>query len=180
MSRLQQATSLRRIRQLNTRGDKVVKFRSMCLLFWLCLVPIPAVAQHNPVSKTSAVRSQPIEQEILRLEELGRQRSLKGEKQWDDLMADGAYLIQGDGSVMLYQKGQNLSSMPLKSFKMSELIVRVYGDTAVVTGLSDIAVETAEKRPFSFQMRFLNVWKKFSGGWKIVVTERTMVRPYTK
>jgi hypothetical protein len=143
-------------------------------------VPIAAVAQNNTVSKASADRSEVIQNEILRLEEMGGQRALKSETQWDDLMADGAYLIQGDGSIMLYQKGQNLSSMPLKSFLMSEMIVRVFGDTAVVTGLSEIGAETKEKRPFSFQMRFLNVWKKFSEGWKIVVAERTMVRPYTK
>lgn len=157
-----------------------MNYRIMFWLCWLWLVPITAVAQHNPAGKAGEDKSQRIRQQILRLEELGRQRSLKGEKQWDDLMADGAYLIQGDGSIMLYRKGQNLSSMPLKSFEMSELIVRVYGDTAVVTGLSDIGAETAEKKPFSFQMRFLNVWKKFSDGWKMVVTERTMVRPYTK
>lgn len=121
-----------------------------------------------------------IEKQIIQLEELGRAKALRGEINWDDLMAEGAYLIQGDGSVMIYQKGQNLSSMRLTAFKISDLIVRVYGDTVVATGLSDASSETAEKRPFSFQMRYLNVWKHFGSTWKIVVAERTMIRPFGK
>lgn len=125
-------------------------------------------------------REATIQREILRLEELGRKKALKGETQWDDLMADGAYLIQWDGSVRVYSKGQELPSIPLKSFRMSDMIVRVYGDAAVVTGLSDVESVGPDKKPFSYQMRFLNVWKKSEGSWKIVVAERTSVKQPTR
>lgn len=118
-----------------------------------------------------------IEKEILRLEEVGRQKVLKGDNDWDDLIAPGAYMIAYDGSIINYQKGQRLPSLPMKSFNMSELIARVYGDVAVVTGLAEVEGETADKKPFSFKMRFLNVWKKSGDSWKIVVSERTGVRP---
>jgi hypothetical protein len=121
-----------------------------------------------------------MEKEILWLEEVGRQKVLKGDNNWDDLIAEGAYMIAYDGSVMLYRKGQQLSSLPVKSFKMSEMIVRVYGEAAVVTGLAEVESETAEKKPFSFQTRFLNVWKQSGDTWKIVVSERTGVRPPAK
>lgn len=146
------------------------------LLVCLLLLPHTALAQRRGhADKALAVRK-----EILRLEELGRRKALAGDSNWDDLMQDGAYLIQGDGTVMIYHSGQNLSSMSLTSFKLSELIVRVYGQTAVATGLSEVASETPDKKPFSFRMRYLNVWKKTADGWKVVVAERTMVRPYTK
>ncbi len=159
-----------------------MKFRSMILSLsvCLCLAPIIAFAQNNSNDKANADKAEVIQKEILRLEEVGRQKVLKGEKEWDDLMADGAYLITSDGGILLYQKEQNLSSFPVKFFKMSEMIVRVYGETAVVTGLAEVGAETAEKKPFSFQMRFLNVWKKFGNGWKMVVTERTPVKQSTK
>jgi len=60
-------------------------------------------------------------------------------------------------------------------------LVRVYGGEAVVvTGLAEVETKTAEKKPFTFQMRFLNVWKKTGDSWKIVVSERTGVRPPAK
>lgn len=158
-----------------------MKLRCMILAALVCsLLSInPAFAGHG-TNRLCPDDPEVIKKEILRLEESGRQKALKSDSNWDDLMADGAYLIQGDGTIMIYQKGQNLSTMSLTSFKLSDLIVRVFGQTAVATGLSEIASETPEKKPFSFQMRYLNVWKRVGDGWKIVVAERTMVRPYGK
>ncbi|HEX8920535.1 MAG TPA: nuclear transport factor 2 family protein [Pyrinomonadaceae bacterium] len=160
----------------------MMNLRSMILslLVCVCLLPVAAFARNDSNGQAHADKTEAIQKEILRLEDLGRQKALKGDKEWDDLMADGAYLIGPDGTILVYQKGQNLSSMALTSFNLSELIVRVYGDVAVVTGLAEVASETAEKKPFSFKMRYLNVWKKSGDSWKIVVAERTMVRPLTK
>lgn len=157
-----------------------VRSRILSLLVGLCLVPIAALAQNNLSDRTKADETEAIQKEILRLEELGRQKALKGDSEWDDLMAEGAYLIAYDGSIIIYQKGKSLPSLPLKSFTMSDMIVRVYGEAVVVTGLAEIESETPQKQPFSFKMRFLNVWKKFGNGWKIVVTERTGVKPPAK
>jgi len=152
---------------------------SLSVLVCLCLASITAFARNNVNDQASADKTEAIEKEILRLEEAGRQKALKGDKEWDDLMADGAYLIAYDGTIIVYQKGQSLPSLPLKSFKLSEMIVRVYGEAAVVTGLAEVESETPQKQPFAFKMRFLNVWKKFGDGWKIVVAERTGVKPPT-
>lgn len=160
-----------------------MNFRSMILnlAVGLCLLPITAFAQNGPGGQPAGNKERAIQNEILRLEEVGRQKVLRSDTNWDDLMADGAYMIAFDGSVMLYKKGANLTSFPVKSFKMSEMIVRVYGDeAAVVTGLAEVGGETAEKKPFSFQMRFLNVWKRFGDGWKIEVSERTGVKQSSK
>ena len=143
----------------------------------LCLTTTIAFAHNNPNLRANDNSTETIEKEILRLEEVGRQKVLKGDNDWDDLIAEGAYMIAYDGSIINYQKGLRLPSLPMKSFNMSEMIARVYGDVAVVTGLAEVESETAEKKPFSFKMRFLNVWKKSGDGWKIVVSERTGVRP---
>jgi hypothetical protein len=153
---------------------------SLSVLVCLCLSPVTAFAQGKANGRAEANRTEAIQNEVLRLEEAGRQKALKGETEWDDLLAEGAYLIAYDGTIIIYQKGQSLPSLPLKSFKLSELIVRVYGDAAVVTGLADIESETPQKQPFAFKMRYLNVWKKLDDGWKIVVAERTGVKPPPK
>jgi len=143
----------------------------------LSLTPMNALARTNSNLRINADEREEIEKEILRLEEVGRQRVLKGDSNWDDLIAEGAYMIAFDGSVILYEKGKQLPSLPVKSFKMSEMIARLYGEAVVVTGLAEVESETADKKPFAFKMRFLNVWKKTEGSWKIVVSERTGVRP---
>lgn len=122
-----------------------------------------------------------IRNEILRLEEAGRVRMLKGETNWDDIMADSATMIQWNGSIMMYEKGKALPAMPPpKSFLLSDLLVRVHGDIAVVTGLADLESETPDKKPFAVQMRYMNVWKKFADGWKIITTQSTSIRPPQK
>lgn len=151
---------------------------SMVLGLWL--MPMNAIARTNPNLRVNTDKREAIEKEILRLEELGRKKVLKGDSNWDDLIAEGAYMIAFDGSVIHYQKGKQLPSLPVKSFKMSEMIARVYGEAVVVTGLAEVESETPDKKPISFQMRFLNVWKKTEGSWKIVVSERTGVRPPAK
>ncbi|MCM3874084.1 MAG: nuclear transport factor 2 family protein [Pyrinomonadaceae bacterium] len=143
----------------------------------LFLTTTIALALNNLDLRASGDNTEAIEKEVLRLEEVGRLKALKGDNQWDDLIAEGAYMIAYDGSIINYQKGQQFPPLPMKSFNMSEMIARVYGDVVVVTGLAEVEGETAEKKPFSFKMRFLNVWKKSGDGWKIVVSERTGVRP---
>jgi ketosteroid isomerase-like protein len=154
--------------------------RIASLLLCLCLAAIPVFAQNPSNDRANADRAEVIEKEVLRLEEVGRQKVLKGDNNWDDLIAEDAYMIAFDGSIIIYKQGQQLPSMPVKSFKMSEMIARVYGEVVVVTGLAEVEGETPQKQSFSYKMRFLNVWKKFGGGWKIVVSERTGVRPPPK
>lgn len=144
------------------------------------LMPVSSFARNNSNSRTSVDKKQQMEKEILRLEEVGRQKILSGDTNWDDLIAEGAYMIAFDGSIILYQKGLQFPPMTVKAFNMSEMIARSYGEVVVVTGLAEVESETANKKPFSFKMRFLNVWKKTGAAWKIVVSERTGVRPAPK
>ena len=162
-----------------------MNFRAVILsvVVGLCVTPTPVFSQNSSSDRTKTESTPATEKEILRLEEAGRQKILKGDNNWDDLIAEGAYMIGYDGSIILYQKGLQFPPLPVTSFEMSEMIARLYGDVAVVTGLAEVggeASEMGEKKPFSFKMRFLNVWKKSGDSWKIVVSERTGVRPPAK
>jgi len=159
-----------------------MKFRVilLSLITGLFLVQAMAYSIGRLPVVASPADEKAIEKEILRLEEVGRQRVLKGDNNWDDLIEDGAYMIAFDGSVIRYQKGVSLPSLPVKSFTLSEMIARVYSEVVIVTGLAEVASETPDNKPYTFQMRFINVWKKSDGNWKIVVSERTGVRPPAK
>jgi hypothetical protein len=170
------------VAHLRHTGDTVLKNRFMILsmFFCTCLVQIAARGQYNMESQVNADTAGAIQKEILQLEEVGRQKSLRGEKEWDDLIADGAYLIRWDGTSLIYHKGDKLPSLPLKSFILSDLIARVYGEVVVVTALATVDAETPDKKPFSYKYRYMNVWKKSVDGWKIVVAGGTVVKQTAK
>ena len=117
-----------------------------------------------------------VEAEVLKLEELGRVKALRGDTDWSGLMAEGAYMIGPDGNASTYQKDKSFPPFPLASFKLSDLIARNFGESVVVTGMGEIEVAGPDKKLVTFQMRYLNVWKKFGDGWKIVVSSRTGVK----
>lgn len=157
-----------------------MKLRRLMLRLTICLLltPVTAFALGNSNTPTRGDEKEAIEKEVLRLEEVGRQKILKGDNNWDDLIAEGCYMIAFDGSIIIYKQGIQLPSLPVKAFTMTEMMARYYGGEAVVvTGLAEVESETADKKPISFKMRFLNVWKKSGNSWKMVVTSRTGVRP---
>lgn len=156
--------------------------KTIILLGWLSLTASIGLAQKNTPAKIKQNDPQAIRKEIFQLEELGRVKSLRGDSDWDELWADGAYMITALGTITVYQKGLNLSAggPAAKSLKMSNMIVRVYGEVAVVTALMEVETETPDKKPLSFKLWFMNVWKKFDDGWKLVTAERTPVRPAPK
>jgi len=110
------------------------------------------------------------------------------EKQWNDarahadvvtldrLLADDWTVTHGNGTTD--SKAQYL--FDLKSgarafggdITESELSVRVYGDTAIVTGSSDSTV-TLNGRPQGGALHFTRVYMKRNGAWKMVVTQAT-------
>jgi ketosteroid isomerase-like protein len=146
----------------------IINFSLISLIIFL--LNIGGWAQAAP-AKPDAV-----ETEVLRLEELGRVKALRGDTDWSGLMAEGAYMIGPDGNSATYEKTKSFPPLPLASFKISELIARNFGESVVVTGMAEIGVTGPDKKPVTFQMRYLNVWKKIGDGWKIVVSSRTGVK----
>jgi ketosteroid isomerase-like protein len=63
------------------------------------------------------------------------------------------------------------------AFEVDELAVRVYSETAVVTGRSTPKGTTAKGEPITGQFRFLRVWVKRQGRWQAVAFEGTRIAP---
>ncbi|MEO6392569.1 MAG: nuclear transport factor 2 family protein [Pyrinomonadaceae bacterium] len=154
----------------------------LVLVFLIFLAPYKLLGQSASNAVAQPVKSSLAEVEVLRREEEGRLRVLKGETNWDDMMADGAYLIQFDGSVMTYKAGIALPSFPVKSFVITEMIARQVGQSVIVTGLAELSGTAPDKREFTFQTRYLNVWrkKKNGRGWEIMVSTHTTVKDSVK
>lgn len=147
------------------------------IIVWLFLLVCFVVNFFGQGPKTARRIDPKASAEVLKLEELGRQKTLRADPGWDDLMSDGAYMIGPDGNVVIYQAGKGFPPFPLKSFTLSEMIARPYGQVVVVTGLGEVEAIAPDKRIIPFKMRFMNVWKRFPDGWKMIVTQRTTVTP---
>ena len=63
------------------------------------------------------------------------------------------------------------------AFELDQLDVRLYGDTAVVTGRSTPKGTTAKGEPIAGQFRFLRVWAKRQGRWQAVAFQGTRIVP---
>ena len=61
------------------------------------------------------------------------------------------------------------------TFKTDDMSVRVYGDTAVVTGRSTPTGTNSRGEPIEGQYRYLRVWVKHDGNWQVVAFQGTRI-----
>lgn len=64
---------------------------------------------------------------------------------------------------------------PYDAFDVDELSVRVYGDTAVVTGRSTPKGRDSKGEAINGRYRFTRVWVKRSGKWQVVAFQGTRI-----
>jgi hypothetical protein len=62
-----------------------------------------------------------------------------------------------------------------EAFEVDDLAIRIYGETAVVTGRSTPRGVTAKGEPIRGRYRFLRVWVKRDGRWQAVAFEGTRI-----
>jgi ketosteroid isomerase-like protein len=61
------------------------------------------------------------------------------------------------------------------TYDVDDLAIRIYGDTAVVTGRTSPKGRTALGQPIGGQYRYLRVWVKRGGRWQAVAFEGTRI-----
>jgi ketosteroid isomerase-like protein len=61
------------------------------------------------------------------------------------------------------------------AYDVDDLAVRIYGDTAVVTGRTSPRGRTAQGQPITGQYRYLRVWVQRQGRWQAVAFEGTRI-----
>ncbi|MDA8108784.1 MAG: nuclear transport factor 2 family protein [Betaproteobacteria bacterium] len=73
-----------------------------------------------------------------------------------------------------YVEGIRSGKFRYRKIERAEERVRVYGDTALVTGRAAIEVEV-DGKPKSLKLRYLNVWVRQAGAWKFVAWQSTAI-----
>ena len=119
------------------------------------------------------------EQLILRLESEGREATLKNDiKANDRLLADNWMNINPDGSITTKAKLMELlkdNSFKIMSIENDEVMVRVFGDAAVVTGRSTTKRTGQGGEVIARQVRFTRVYAKNQGRWQVVSAHNTLI-----
>jgi ketosteroid isomerase-like protein len=144
----------------------------------MCAVSLSVQAQTPAKTATDNTDA---EQLILRLEQEGREATLKNDVEANDrLLADNWININPDGSVTTKARLMELlktSPFKIMAIETDEVMVRVYGDAAVVTGRStskragQAAGETVTR-----QVRFTRVYAKRQGRWQVVSAQNTLIK----
>jgi len=120
-----------------------------------------------------------VEREILRLEDARNQAVIHGDVTALDRMTSDDYtFITLRGQLRTnadIPKGFASGSFHSESRQISDLKVRVYGDTAVVTGRS-VQKGTENGKDYSGDYRFTRVYVKEKGRWVTVALQTTLIR----
>ena len=143
----------------------------------VCVTSLFALAQ---TTKEEAGHKGDTEQLILRLESEGREATLKNDMEANDrLLADNWVNVNPDGSVTTKARLMELlkgGSFKIMSIDNDEVVVRVYGDAAVVTGRSTTKRAGQGSEVVTRQVRFTRVYARSKGRWQVVSAHNTLIR----
>ena len=140
-------------------------------------------ASKPAAASPSASPAENIEQVIAKLEQEWVDIIMKNDiAGYDRIEADDYIFIASDGRIS--NKAQDLADAKANAYKptkltISNLKVRVYGETAVGTGTSD-EQGTYKGKDTSGHYLYTDVWVKRNGKWQVVSTQGTKVEPPKK
>jgi ketosteroid isomerase-like protein len=153
---------------------------------WILAVGIAAVSAGSGNSEED--RSTPAEREVRELEARLNRAVVEGDRAFfervlasDFTHTSHAGKFKTRAEWMAENKFENLLGKPqpgkttYESFEVDDLAVRIYGETAVVTGRSTPKGRTAKGEPIRGRYRFLRVWVKRQGQWQVVAFEGTRI-----
>jgi ketosteroid isomerase-like protein len=145
--------------------------RNVLAIAMLCLLSLSLAAGQSATS---------VEDQIKKLEQDWAQATIKsGAAAVDQYEADDIITTDPGGRVTdKAQDNTDLSSGDLKfqSMELSDMRVRVYGDTAVAAGTNTLN-GTYKGQDISGKYRFTDTWVKRNGKWQVVATQGTKIQP---
>jgi len=134
------------------------------------------VAQSRPTVQTEAA----VKEEILRLEHERNRAVVDGDAAALDRLTAADYtFITLRGELRTKDeivKGFKSGSFHYDARTISDLTVRVYGDTAIVVGRSN-QKGSEDGKDYSGDYRFTRVYVKQGGQWQTVALQTTLIQP---
>ena len=92
------------------------------------------------------------------------------------LFAEDYTYTPGNGNFMSREDHMNFTNkgkVTVDSLSNKDMLVRIYGKTAVVTGLWDVVLRSGSKQAEKRKLRYILVYVKRDGRWQIVAEQRS-------
>ena len=156
--------------------------RSALLLFFV-LAAMPAFsAQHGaPRSKSAVVDvgDQDTIREIVDIEHQAKEATLRRDADFPQRMLADDYVAIGPLGQVTTKKeaisARRSGQLRYDNIDVSDMVVRLYGDTAVVTARADVKGHQLGE-DFSGPYRYTRVWVRRSGRWQAVSYQATVTQ----
>jgi len=154
------------------------------VLLWSLLVALPSFAgagQHVAVHPRSSIDSgeQATIREIVDMERQAREASIRRDADFSQrTLAEDYVAITPLGQVTTKQdtvSARKSRQLRYDTIDVSDMVVRVYGDTAVVTARADVKGHQLGE-DFSGPYRYTRVWVRRTGHWQAVSYQATVTQ----
>ncbi|MFZ0860934.1 MAG: nuclear transport factor 2 family protein [Candidatus Sulfotelmatobacter sp.] len=152
------------------------------VLLWSLLVALPAFsAQHVGVHPRASVdpADQATIREIVDMERQAREASIHRDAEFSRrTLADDYVAITPLGQITTKQdtvSARKSGQLRYDTIDVSDMVVRVYGDTAVVTARADVKGHQLGE-DFSGPYRYTRVWVRRTGHWQAVSYQATVTQ----
>ena len=154
-----------------------------CAALWLAvLIALPAFsAQHVAVHPRPPADTgdQETIREIIEMERLAREASLRRDADFSQrTLADDYVAITPLGTVTTKQdtvSARKSRQLRYDTIDVTDMVIRVYGDTAVVTARADVKGHQLGE-DFSGPYRYTRVWVRKTGHWQAVSYQATVTQ----
>ena len=153
---------------MRTRLHVGALFAASCLAFMAAAARPPGYAQEE---STNATRE--LEQMEQRLATTWKAGDCSA---WGAMLVDDWSVTHITGAIITKAEALQMChtpAAPIVRFDIDEVRVRPFGDTAVVTGRSTVAIGGTS--PAAFTLRFADVFIRRDGTWKVIASHATRV-----
>jgi ketosteroid isomerase-like protein len=152
------------------------------LLLWALLATLPAfAAQHVAVHPRTSLdpADQTTIREIVDMERQAREASIRRDAEFPQrTLAEDYVAITPLGQVTTKQdtlSARKSGQLRYDTIDVTDMVVRLYGDTAVVTARADVKGHQLGE-DFSGPYRYTRVWVRRSGHWQAVSYQATVTQ----
>jgi ketosteroid isomerase-like protein len=152
------------------------------VLLWIALVALPALAaQHVAIRPRTPIdpADEATIREVVNMERQARDASLRRDADFSArTLADDYVAITPLGQVTTKQdtlSARKSGQLRYDTLDVTDMVVRVYGDTAVVTARADVKGHQLGE-DFSGPYRYTRVWVRRSGRWQAVSYQATVTQ----
>ncbi len=155
--------------------------KCVALLLFSALVPLSFGAQHVAVHPRTSFDSSEQEtiREIIDMERQAREASLHRDADFSQrTLAEDYVAITPLGQVTTKQEtvsARKSGQLRYDAIDVSDMVVRIYGDTAVVTARADVRGHQLGE-DFSGPYRYTRVWVRRTGHWQAVSYQATVTQ----